>query len=308
MYSNNRLTYLLGGLTYEAAASVHLTKAWEFWRADRLDLALRAIGAALRAGVPASHLYDFHRMVDAESGTRHLSERLRLEEHLEIEASPETRAGDLARAAAAFREAAWLVGQRLALRWGRPVLLSLVPDDAFVEFMRARFGYYAERLERHKVVLPPSAWQQGDLRRALRHEVAHAGVHELSGDGCPRWLNEGIAVCLEGEPDQADVRRHRLSLRNGALPTWEEISGDLGSWEVPLGSAISEAAYFRSGAFVTFLAVRFGWERLKTALVSMGEGRSVEKALLRALGVSLPRLWREWGEMEFGGLRGSERA
>jgi hypothetical protein len=292
------LSYLLGGLTYEAAAQVHLGKAWQFWREDRLELAVRAIDAAMRAGVPASHLYDFHRMVDAEFATRQQAQRRRLGEHLEVEAPLDLPAELLDRIGSAFASSAERVAVALSLRWGRSILLSLVPEDAFVEFMRARFGYYAERTERHKVCLPPCAWRTGELSRALRHEVAHAGVHELAGDRCPRWLNEGVAVSLEGEPHPVEVRRHRLSRRKGEAPSWEEISGELGSWEVPLGSAISEAAYYRSGAFARYLTGRFGWGRLRQALAWMGEGRSVERAIRKATGTSLGRLWEEWGRDE----------
>src|ERR1051325_1489452 len=75
-------------LTPDTALRIHLAKAQEHWREDRLDLANEAMRNALRVGLPPGHWYDFQRMLEAELGAREQGERFTVSETFTIEADP----------------------------------------------------------------------------------------------------------------------------------------------------------------------------------------------------------------------------
>src|ERR1051325_4932841 len=102
-------------LTPDTALRIHLAKAQEYWREDRLDLANEAMRNALRVGLPPGHWYDFQRMLEAELGARDQGERLNIDESLIIETEPD-RWGDYwpdiqSISSAAVEEVDWISGQ-----------------------------------------------------------------------------------------------------------------------------------------------------------------------------------------------------
>src|SRR5258706_16112120 len=141
----------------EIALRVHLAKAEEFWRQDRLDLANEAMRRALRTGIPVSHVYNLQRTIEAEWGARQLSEQISIEANLIIEAQRQSfswwdELTEIAKSAHA------IVTSTLEVKWSKPVLMTLFPYDEWVEFMHSRYGYYSDREPVHKVCLPPTTF------------------------------------------------------------------------------------------------------------------------------------------------------
>ena len=126
-------------LTPDTRLLMHLSKAREYWRMDRLDLAEAAMGLALKAGVPPGHLYDFQRVVEAELGSRQAGERRRVAENLVLEASTE-RWGEYWMTIRDLSIAALMdVENAFDVRWSKPVLLTVIPEGDWVAFMRTSF-------------------------------------------------------------------------------------------------------------------------------------------------------------------------
>lgn len=273
-------------LTPDNQLRLHVAKAREYWRLDRLDLANAAMCQALRVGVPPGPLYDFQRVLEAELGARLAGSLIRVGEHLILEADPLRWGGywpHLIKTAAAALQR---VEAALDVRWAKPVLITLIPEDEWVGFLRARYGYYAARTESHKVCLPPCAIStKSQLRRAVLHEATHAAVQQLAGDDVPRWLNEGLAVTMEGGIPWAGVHL-RLRL--------DDISAGFERWDVDLGSPRSHLSYAGAGEFVGRLLHRIGWSGARRLLTTLHDGVALDRAVSRATGLSLRRLERDW--------------
>jgi hypothetical protein len=282
-------------LTYAVQAELHYRKAREYWSEDRLELAQAAMDAALRAGLPASDIYDFQRTVEAECAARRAARIVRIGEHAALEAEPVSY-DDLWRTLVVLtRRAVVEVSSVLGVAWGKPVLVTMFQDDEWVEFMHARYGYYAERAPWHKVCLPPSAAASPpQLLRALRHEVAHAAVRTLAGGAAPRWLDEGTAVWMEGGATPDERRRLRIAVRRGHRPSLARISGAFESFDVPIDSLEGLMGYAGAGAFVSAAIERSGVAALRALLVGLGAGQSVDSAHRRAFGIPLRAAERAW--------------
>lgn len=267
---------------------MHVAKAREYWRLDQLDAAVRAMELALRIGVPPGPMYDFQRTLEAELGARAAGRRIRVSEHLILEADPGRWGGYWPIVVATAREALEAVEATFDARWSRPVLLTLIPEDEWVAFLHARYGYYTARAESHKICLPPcAARSRTQLRRAARHEMTHAAVEQLAGEDTPRWLNEGLAVLMEGGTNTAGtMRRMRL----------DAISAGFESWDVDLGSPRSHLSYAAAGDFTGRLLRRVGWAGMRRLLTALREGEDIERAVNGTTGERLRRLERAWLE------------
>lgn len=282
-------------LTPESALRLHLAKAREFWREDRLELANAAMRNALRVGLPPGNWYDLQRTIEAELGARRAGRFYRLAEYLALEAEPRHWGSAWEGIRQTAPRACEGITEALGICWGKLVLVTLIPEEDWLAFMHARYGYYAERAEWHKICLPPSAIRaRGLFQRALLHEMAHAGVHQLAGEGVPRWLDEGIAVVLEGGSPQEEQRRYRIALRKGRRLTLDEVSSGFESFEVEIDSPRSVLSYAAAGDFVGRLVAAQGFGLLGDLLRRIGRGERPDRAFRAAFGVSLPRAEREW--------------
>lgn len=109
--------------------------------------------------------------------------------------------------------------------------------------------------------------------QVLAHELAHVFALTISRNRVPRWLTEGLAE-HETARLRPEWRRHDDLLLRGAL--------DAGT--VPSLSALSQAfvrardpeaaqlAYLVSARAVEYLETRFGFAKIKSALVAYGQG------------------------------------
>ncbi len=276
----------LSNLTPETRLRLHLAKANEYWRADRLDLALAAVKAALDVGLHPGHWYSFQRTVEAEWGARQQGRRIRIEEQLALEADSAQIGAYWPRLAEIASEALHSVTGALGIHWGKSVLLTFIPNEEWMEFTHSRFGFYTWRTEWHKVCLPPSATMDvGTFVRAARHEITHAAVNQLAGENVPRWLNEGLAVNMEGAS---------LPGFHGRKMRLNEISTGFESFEVEIGSGLSHECYAQAAAVVGGLIQRHGLSALAAVLRRMGQGITVERAVERELGERLEAVEQRW--------------
>ena len=265
-----------------------------YWREDRLELAAAAMQNALALGIPAGDLYDLQHTIEAERYTRQVSRLHRVEENLWIEADPGLWQSYYPRLTEATLRALQIVTDTLQVRWGKPVLVTFFGQEELIAFMHARYGYYAARLPWHKVCLPPSAaYPVSNLQRAARHEIAHAGVHQVGGEEVPRWLDEGLAVVLEGGVSERERRRYRI-VKRGQLFSLDQLSGLFESYETELDSALAACAYAAAGDFVGSLLQRYGAGSVRAFLSNLHAGLRTERAFRDAFGVALGHAQKEW--------------
>lgn len=124
------------------------------------------------------------------------------------------------------------------------------------------------------------------LTRILRHELAHAFVHETGGRDVLGWLNEGLAQRLECESmaqAQSVLESTRKLLHGTQLIPLDKLSGSLGDQKED--AAITQA-YRQSLAFVAWIQSTYG-ERVPYEMVAGHKSGGVAAAFERSTGVKL---------------------
>lgn len=131
------------------------------------------------------------------------------------------------------------------------------------------------------------------LTRVLRHELAHAFVHELGGRDVPGWLNEGLAQRLECEsmPEaQTSLESARRALAGVELLPLEKLGGSLG---VGKDDATIALAYRQSLALVGWIEAQYG-DRVPYEMVAGQKKDGVAAAFTRRTGVAFPDAFRDF--------------
>jgi hypothetical protein len=136
-----------------------------------------------------------------------------------------------------------------------------------------------------------------DLARDIPHELAHLYLYKAVGDGydtMPLWLDEGLASLVE---EESDMPRYEAELRE-AVSTGDTISiADL-CYGLPADEDTVLLAYAQSESFVRYVLDEYGYQALRRMIEEVGDGANCQEAPLRALGVPLSELEKDWLEHE----------
>jgi hypothetical protein len=133
-------------------------------------------------------------------------------------------------------------------------------------------------------------------KRALAHELGHTVTHQLTfspyGAVLPTWLDEGLAMHAEGEPDS-----YLQSWLKKAISQQKLIS--VRSLSSPFSAKPEEAyiSYAESQSLVEFLIQNHGKDKMLRLLKLMQEGNSCDEALTEVYDFDqdgLDKLWREY--------------
>lgn len=132
-------------------------------------------------------------------------------------------------------------------------------------------------------------------KKALAHELAHMVTHQLTfspyGANLPTWLDEGLAMHVEGELDIAMRSYLKKAVDKQKLISVRSLSSPF--------SAKSEEAYVsyaESQSIIEFLLQNYGKDNMFNLLNLMKEGHSIDEALTDIYGFDqdgLDQLWRE---------------
>ena len=124
------------------------------------------------------------------------------------------------------------------------------------------------------------------------HELTHILVGHLTFSclgSVPTWLNEGIAVYGEGEPDRASAGELQNAIVADRLIAVRALSG--GFSEHPDKASLS---YAQSYSLVNFLVAGYGPDKLLTLFGNLRDGLPIEDALNDAYGFGLDGLEDSW--------------
>ncbi len=142
-----------------------------------------------------------------------------------------------------------------------------------------------------RVPLPGDDYDASTVKQILYHEYTHALVHDLAMGKCPVWFNEGLA---EYEGARAAGPRFEVlqsALTENRLVPWEQLDAQfathLRAEQVTLG-------YQQAHSIVRHLVTRYGFWRIRRVLKALGEGASLETALLQEYRLKLARLQDQW--------------
>ena len=142
--------------------------------------------------------------------------------------------------------------------------------------------------------VPPNELDWG--KRALAHELGHMVTHQITfspyGAFLPIWLDEGLAMHAEGEPDP-----YLQSWLKKAISQQKLIS--VRSLSSPFSAKPEEAyiSYAESQSLVEFLIQNYGKDKMLRLLSLLKEGNSCDEALTEVYGFDqdgLDKLWREY--------------
>jgi tetratricopeptide (TPR) repeat protein len=144
--------------------------------------------------------------------------------------------------------------------------------------------------------------EKEQLVRVLRHELAHAFVHELGGRDVPAWLNEGLAQRLESESmavAQSNLEGARRRLHGKELIPLADLELSLSTLKTD--ERITQG-YAEALAFVAFLEKSYG-ERVLYQMVAAckkpgapGAPAAIGRELKDRAGVTLGTAFEDFGQ------------
>jgi hypothetical protein len=128
--------------------------------------------------------------------------------------------------------------------------------------------------------------EKQSLVRVLRHELAHAFVHESGGRDVPGWLNEGLAQRLESDSMSMAgtmLENTRRALHGVELIPLDKMSGSLSEQK---DDAKIAQAYRQSLAFVAWIESTYG-DRVPYEMVAGHKKGGEAAAFYKRTGVKL---------------------
>ncbi len=198
----------------------------------------------------------------------------------------------------AYRE----IGQKFGHFPSKPIIVVLHAKSTFQSATGSPAwadGLFDPVLGRIQVPTQGALTDHAWLTRVLRHEFAHALLHDLQGLGStaiPTWLNEGLAMQLSGERwAGVDPSRFRdltvipLTALEGA---WGGFSADA-----------ADAAYLEANSAVRYMIERYGQHSVNQLLSQLKARQSLPTAMQSQLSLSYEQFQTRWMEQFNGELK-----
>lgn len=138
--------------------------------------------------------------------------------------------------------------------------------------------------------------EKEQLVRVLRHELAHAFVHELGGRDVPAWLNEGLAQRLESESmasAQSNLEGARKKLHGTELIPLADMEASLGALKTD--ERITQG-YAESLAFVAFIEKSYGERVLYQMVAACKKPGAMARELKDRAGVTLATAFEDFAQ------------
>lgn len=130
-------------------------------------------------------------------------------------------------------------------------------------------------------------------RTTIRHELAHLVLGQVGrscvGGSRPTWLEEGLAVYAEGEPEE----QVQEDIANGiADNSFEPVRSLNGAF--PAHDTAANSAYSQSYSVVAFLLETYGQEKMQQIIAVLADGEDVDGALEQVYGFNVDGLEQAW--------------
>lgn len=130
-------------------------------------------------------------------------------------------------------------------------------------------------------------------RATVRHELAHLVIGRF-GESClggsrPNWLNEGLAVYSEGEPDNETLTDIENAVEANSFYPVRSLNGVF-----PSHDSGANLAYSQSYSLVNFLLDTYGPEKMQELILTLAEGEGYDAALEMVYGFNADGLEVAW--------------
>lgn len=142
------------------------------------------------------------------------------------------------------------------------------------------------------IAVAPGSEAESYLRNEIPHELTHLLVYQATGDHyaqVPSWLNEGLAVMNQQEPNP-DIPALLANARDrGQLLGLNDLCGPF-----PVDAAQAQLAYAESESVVRYIGDSYGDTGLTELLAAYADGAGCSAGVERGLGLSLSDLESQW--------------
>jgi hypothetical protein len=135
------------------------------------------------------------------------------------------------------------------------------------------------------------AWGQEVIAHELTHLAVGLAVFNCRGGYLPVWLNEGLAVYAEPEPDAAGLEDLAEALEANELPPLRSLADGFSAYGAGAG-----LAYSQSGEVVRYLVEAYGPEQMNALFTAVRQGNHIDRALEETYDFDtdgLDALWRQ---------------
>lgn len=171
-----------------------------------------------------------------------------------------------------------------------PLTLIVVPDrkrlDSLARGRAPRWGAALAVPATRTIMLRADA---GDLRRTLRHELAHLQLHQRVRVRLPLWFDEGYAAWAAGEWERLGGLELNLALARGAVPDLRTLDAVLRA-----SPQAADAGYALAMSAVLELARRNPTGRLDPLLGRLEAGDPFDRAVRATTGLTLDQFEDGW--------------
>lgn len=130
-------------------------------------------------------------------------------------------------------------------------------------------------------------------RSTVKHELAHLVVDQFArsclGGSRPTWLNEGLAVYAEGEPDASVLSDIKRGIEEDAFQPVRSLNGPF-----PTRGGEASMAYSQSYSLVAHLLDNYGPEKMQQLLLTLADATAYDAALEQVYGFNVDGLEVAW--------------
>lgn len=129
--------------------------------------------------------------------------------------------------------------------------------------------------------------------RTVAHELAHLVVAAFGrsciGGSRPTWLNEGLAMLAEGEPDSRTQTDLEEALAENSFTPLRSLNGAF-----PAHNSDASLAYSQSYSVTRYLLETYGQAALQELLLTLAAGEGYDDALFQVYGFNTDELETRW--------------
>lgn len=144
----------------------------------------------------------------------------------------------------------------------------------------------------NKIVIGIEAEDLEWTKRTEAHELTHVLVGNYTFTclwTTPTWLEEGLAVFAEGEPDEGTQAAFQKAKERNELLSFHILSASFSA-----DSDRADLSYSQSYYMVNYLIEKHGREKINKLLNTLAEGKTVDDALNEVYGFDLNGFEKEW--------------
>ncbi|GAB4269790.1 MAG: hypothetical protein Kow0029_06050 [Candidatus Rifleibacteriota bacterium] len=139
------------------------------------------------------------------------------------------------------------------------------------------------------------------VRGLLAHEFTHTIIHLKTNNRCPLWLNEGLAQYQEFIAANGSADELRYDYQSMLENEFIEKQSFVKLSDVPTYIGSSSRMNITKGYIASYLAVRcmadfYGEQSFDTVLSALGNGKSIDEAMIEATGKDMAEFQQEYEE------------